>query len=62
MPDIDEKATAAETAAYIAALAKELRTLAAKANLGFLSFLLAMVADDAEASARELAQRRSQDA
>ena len=38
-------------------MAKELRTLAAKANLGFLAYLLAMVEDDAVATAKRLAER-----
>jgi hypothetical protein len=54
LPDTDPKASAAETAAYIGGLAKELQTMASKANLGFLAFLLGMVVDDAEATAREL--------
>ena len=62
LPEPDEKASPAETAAYIATLAKELRTLAAKADLGFLAFLLAMVADDADAAARELGEKRAEDA
>jgi hypothetical protein len=44
-----------DTAQYIGMLAHELRTLAAKANLGFLAYLLAMVEDEAAASARKQA-------
>ena len=44
-----------ETAHYIAALARELRSMAAKADLGFLAYLLAMVEDEAAASARKQA-------
>jgi hypothetical protein len=44
---------AEDTARYIAGLAKELRALAAGANLGFLSYLLAMGEEDANATARE---------
>ncbi len=49
---------AAETARYIAGLAHELRQMAARANLGFLAYLLAMVEDDAQASAEKLAAGR----
>lgn len=42
------------TAHYIEDMAKELRTLAAKANLGFLAYLLGMVEDDASATAAGL--------
>ncbi len=52
------KPDAEETARYIAALARELRTLAAKADLGFLAYLLAMVEDDAEATAGKLTDRK----
>ena len=45
---------ARETAQYIEALAKDLRRLAAAADLGFLAYLLAMVEDDAGATARRL--------
>lgn len=41
-----------ETAQYISVLAHELRTMAAKANLGFLAYLLAMVEDEAGAAAQ----------
>ena len=44
-----------EAAQYIAALARELRLMAAKADLGFLAYLLAMVEDEAAASARKQA-------
>ena len=47
-----------ETAQYIAVLAHELRTMAAKANLGFLAYLLAMVEDEATANARKRADQR----
>ena len=56
----DAERTARETADYIATLARELRTLAAKADLGFLSYLLAMVEEDAEATSRRLADRDAQ--
>jgi len=45
-----------ETAQYIEALTKDLRRLAAAADLGFLAYLLAMVEDDAGATARRLGQ------
>jgi hypothetical protein len=48
---------AAETALYIAGLAKELRSLAAKADLGFLSYLLSMVESEAEETARNVAEK-----
>jgi hypothetical protein len=48
-----------DTARYIAGIAKELRALAAGADLGFLSYLLAMVEEDANATARRLAQEKS---
>ncbi len=48
---------AEDTARYIGRLAHELRALAAKANLGFLAYLLAMVEDDAVATAQRLAER-----
>ena len=47
---------ARETAQYIEALAKDLRRLAATADLGFLAYLLAMVEDDAGATVRRLGQ------
>jgi hypothetical protein len=49
---------AEDTARYIGGLARELRTLAAKADLGFLAYLLAMVEDDAEAIVKRLSERR----
>ena len=50
--------TAADTAGYIGVMAKEMRVLAAKADLGFLAYLLAMVADDAEETARRLVEEK----
>jgi hypothetical protein len=47
-------ATPADTSDYIGGIAKELRAMAAKANLGFVAYLLAMVADEAEATTRRL--------
>jgi hypothetical protein len=49
---------AEDTARYIGGLARELRALASKADLGFLAYLLAMVEDDAEATAKRLSERR----
>ena len=46
-----------ETAQYISVLAHELRTMAAKADLGFLAYLLAMVEDEAAASVRKQAEQ-----
>jgi hypothetical protein len=62
MPPIDpdlRSPDAAETARYISGLAREMRAMATKANLGFLAYLLAMVEDDAEATARRLAEEKS---
>lgn len=42
---------ARETAQYIEAMAKDLRRLAAAADLGFLAYLIAMVEDEAGATA-----------
>jgi len=53
-----QEADPEETARYIGRLAREMRQMAAKANLGFLAYLLAMVEDDADAAAREHAQRK----
>lgn len=39
--------TRADTAEYIEGMARELETLAADADLGFLAYLLAMVAQEA---------------
>jgi hypothetical protein len=61
-PRKDPDDNAADTATYIGGLARELRAMAAKANLGFLAYLLAMVADDAEATARRIGERKAGDA
>jgi hypothetical protein len=45
---------AVQTARYIGNMAKELRELAAKADLGFLAYLLSMVEDDAVATLQGL--------
>ncbi len=47
-----------ETAKYIGGVARELRVLAAKSDLTFLSYLLSMAEDEATASARRLAGGR----
>ena len=47
-----------DTAQYISVLAHELRVMAAKADLGFLAYLLAMVEDEASASAPTPAKQR----
>lgn len=52
MPNKEEDPSPLETATYISLLAKELRTLALRADLGFLAFLLAMTAEEAETIAR----------
>jgi hypothetical protein len=46
------KSAVEETAEYIGGLAKELRAMAAKADLGFLAYLLAMVEQEAEGAAK----------
>ena len=48
--------TRADTAEYIEGMARELETLAADADLGFLAYLLAMVAQEA----RRLADRKAE--
>jgi hypothetical protein len=45
---------AGDTARYIQHLAKELRLMASEVKLDFLAYLLAMVEDDAAATARQL--------
>ena len=47
-----------DTDQYISMLARELRIMAAKADLGFLAYLLAMVEDEATATVRKQAERR----
>jgi hypothetical protein len=49
-----EGSSAVDTARYIQHLAKELRLMASEARLDFLAYLLAMVEDDAAATARQL--------
>jgi hypothetical protein len=48
------KSAAEETAEYIGGLAKELRAMASKADLGFLAYLLAMVEQEAEGAKSSL--------
>lgn len=52
------EADPAETARYIGRLAHEMRQMAAKANLGFLAYLLAMVEDEGDAVARQYVERK----
>jgi hypothetical protein len=52
---IESSRDARETAEYIEGMARDLRRLAAAADLGFLAYLLAMVEDDAAATVRRLA-------
>jgi hypothetical protein len=54
--------TPAETADYISGITRELRALAAKANLGFLAYLLAMAEDEAGDTARRLKQASAESA
>lgn len=42
-------ASATETAEYIGGIAKELRAMALKSDLGFLAYLLAMVVEETDA-------------
>ena len=53
---IESSRDARETAEYIEGMARDLRRLAAAADLGFLAYLLAMVEDDAAATVRRLAK------
>jgi len=45
---------AAEAAGYIGSLARELKGIAVKHDFGFLAYLLAMVAEEAEATTRRV--------
>ena len=55
-PDLGPAARSSrDTAQYIETMAKEMKQLAARADLGFLDYLLAMVEDDASATVRRLA-------
>jgi hypothetical protein len=47
-----------DAAQYISLLVHELRVMAAKADLGFLAYLLAMAEDEATAIMRKQAERR----
>ncbi|MCB1489143.1 MAG: hypothetical protein KDJ86_19935 [Bauldia sp.] len=51
LKDAPSGASAGDSARYIEAMAKELRTIASRSDLGFLAFLLRMVEDDAGAEA-----------
>ena len=46
-----------ETAMYIGGVARELRILAAKSDLSFLSYLLSMAEDEATAAARRVGSK-----
>lgn len=46
-----------ETAQYISVMAREMRTMAAKADLGFVAYLLAMVEDEAASAASKTAEQ-----
>ena len=52
-----DRRDALETARYIQQFAKELRSLAGEADLGFLAYLLAMVEEDAAATVRRIANK-----
>jgi hypothetical protein len=52
-----DRREALETARYIQQMAKELRTMAGEADLGFLAYLLAMVEDDAATTARSISDK-----
>lgn len=47
-------ASGVDTSDYIGGITRELRGMALKADLGFLAYLLAMAADEAEAISRRL--------
>ena len=51
-----EGGSPAHTAEYIGTIAKELRVMAAKADLGFLAYLLGMVETEGAETARRLSQ------
>lgn len=55
-------ASAVDTTEYIGGIARELRGMALKADVGFLAYLLAMVTDEAEAISRRLTEERADDA
>jgi hypothetical protein len=48
---------ARDAASYIETMAKELRAMAASADLGFLAYLLSMVEDDAADTLRRLDEK-----
>jgi hypothetical protein len=52
-----DRRNALETARYIEQLTRELRMMASEADLGFLAYLLAMVEDDAAATARRISDK-----
>lgn len=51
------KSTAVETAQYIGGMARELRALAAKSDLGFLAYLLSMVEQEADLEGTDKSSR-----
>jgi hypothetical protein len=48
LADPEQENTVAATADYIQGMARELRLMAAKADLGFLAYLLSMVEQEAQ--------------
>lgn len=54
-------ASAAETSEYIGGIAKELRAMALKADLGFLAYLLAMAIEEADAIDRRHREKGTTD-
>ena len=48
LADPEQENTVAATADYIQEMARELRLMAAKADLGFLAYLLSMVEQEAQ--------------
>jgi hypothetical protein len=58
MADTGAQRDVGDTARYIEHLAKELRTLAAQSDLGFIAYLLGMVEDEASTTARRFEERR----
>jgi hypothetical protein len=49
--------TARDTADYVERVAKELSSIAAQSDLGFLAYLLSMVEQDAAATTRRLSDK-----
>jgi hypothetical protein len=57
MTSNDRAMSPAETAAYIEQVASSLQTLADRSQLGFLSYLIAMVREEAASEAMRTARR-----